>query len=466
MRKGHFLYFYYFILAATILYSINVSAKSRYLNKVFDNVKILRDIKYTSHNIDEYVKMDIYLPTDDNMNQRPAIIFAHGGAFLIGDKNDSTIRTLCKEFARRGYVTASINYRLAQYPSFLKMGYQAVQDGKTAVRYLKHFSYKYGIDPDYIFFGGISAGAITALNVAYLEDSEDIAGRDFKSLLGNFDYSTNHYSESCKVAGVINICGGVLDLLHIDKVENTPVISFHGTIDNIIPIDRGLPFTGYMSTYNSVARFINTLAPMEPVYGSRSIHQRLKNLNIKNKLIVFPGKGHKLLFNAEGLKMDSYDKIISSIENFLYDILKPVTPYLSGSTIVKILTSYRYAIDNPENFIAIWKVTGGRVLSKSNRDISIEWIEDTENTISVFLQNNLGIESKPKKMIINVTATSGKIDQTNNLMADAIEKYRKRQSKKNYISSFSDSIHIKIILLVLALCISAIFIFIGLHNPK
>ena len=58
--------------------------------------------------------MDVYSPADDDFNSRPLIFFMYGGSFIGGSKTNPTMVDLCETFAKRGYVTASINYRLAE----------------------------------------------------------------------------------------------------------------------------------------------------------------------------------------------------------------------------------------------------------------------------------------------------------------------------------------------------------------
>jgi acetyl esterase/lipase len=67
------------------------------------------------------LEMDIYTPpAEDDVTERPLIIFIHTGNFLpplfnggiTGDKIDSAGVNLCRQWARRGFVSASINYRL------------------------------------------------------------------------------------------------------------------------------------------------------------------------------------------------------------------------------------------------------------------------------------------------------------------------------------------------------------------
>jgi acetyl esterase/lipase len=56
--------------------------------------------------------MDIFQPTGDTLSQRPLVIIAFGGGFLSGSKDHWSIRLLCQNLAKRGYVTAAIDYRL------------------------------------------------------------------------------------------------------------------------------------------------------------------------------------------------------------------------------------------------------------------------------------------------------------------------------------------------------------------
>ena len=46
--------------------------------------------------------MDVYTPDGDTYTERPLIIFAHGGSFYAGDKNNPTMVSLCESFAKRG----------------------------------------------------------------------------------------------------------------------------------------------------------------------------------------------------------------------------------------------------------------------------------------------------------------------------------------------------------------------------
>jgi len=62
--------------------------------------------------VNDTLLMDIYFPDTliDTMSARPFILLIHGGAFIAGNRHEMDYQ--CIEFARRGFVTATIEYRL------------------------------------------------------------------------------------------------------------------------------------------------------------------------------------------------------------------------------------------------------------------------------------------------------------------------------------------------------------------
>jgi arylsulfatase A len=82
----------------------------------------------------------------------PAIVCIHGGGWFKGERG--SMANLAQALAARGYVTATISYRLsgeAKFPA-------AIQDCKTAVRFLRANAAKFGIEPGAIGVTGLSAG--------------------------------------------------------------------------------------------------------------------------------------------------------------------------------------------------------------------------------------------------------------------------------------------------------------------
>jgi acetyl esterase/lipase len=92
----------------------------------------------------------------------PALLWVHGGAFRHGSKESGIARLF--PFARRGYVCASVEYRLsgeAHWPA-------QIEDVKCAVRYLRAHADWLGLDPERIGAWGASAGGhlVAMLGVA------------------------------------------------------------------------------------------------------------------------------------------------------------------------------------------------------------------------------------------------------------------------------------------------------------
>ena len=57
--------------------------------------------------------MDIYTPEGDIEVNRPLILYLHGGSYYGGNKSMTDCVDFCETMAKKGYVTASLNYRLS-----------------------------------------------------------------------------------------------------------------------------------------------------------------------------------------------------------------------------------------------------------------------------------------------------------------------------------------------------------------
>jgi len=117
-------------------------------------------------------KLDIYLP--EGQGPFPVVVFAHGGAFQFGSKREffPGFKKNIEQMRAAGIAMVSIDYRMAGEATFPA----AVQDMKSAVRFLRANGTRYQIDPDKIAVWGKSAGAHIALmagltsNVAMFDD--------------------------------------------------------------------------------------------------------------------------------------------------------------------------------------------------------------------------------------------------------------------------------------------------------
>ena len=93
---------------------------------------------------------------------RPALLSIHGGSWRAGDKANLNWRSVCQWLANAGFVTFSVNYRLAPAFTFPAQ----IDDVRTAVRWMREPDQvtRYNIDPDRIgAFGGSAGGNLAAL---------------------------------------------------------------------------------------------------------------------------------------------------------------------------------------------------------------------------------------------------------------------------------------------------------------
>jgi para-nitrobenzyl esterase len=115
----------YLLAFSTLITAISIKAQSpcatgRYASDTFTNVTTTSNVVYGSNlswsGGTTSLKMDIYQPTGDVETARPLIIWAHGGSFQGGTSTDGDVVALSQAFAKKGYVCASINYRLGFFP--------------------------------------------------------------------------------------------------------------------------------------------------------------------------------------------------------------------------------------------------------------------------------------------------------------------------------------------------------------
>ncbi len=117
----------------------------------------------------ETLKLNLARPATGN-GPFPTVLCIHGGGFAGGQREDYD--ELCRKFARRGYVAATIDYRLSpkhRWPAH-------IQDCKTAVRWLREHAAEYGIDGNRIGAMGSSAGGHLAQFMGVTNDVREFDG--------------------------------------------------------------------------------------------------------------------------------------------------------------------------------------------------------------------------------------------------------------------------------------------------
>ncbi|MCF8261830.1 MAG: T9SS type A sorting domain-containing protein [Melioribacteraceae bacterium] len=388
----------------------------RYIERVFSGTVKTADVKYgeatsIAGNFKE-LRMDIYEPENDSIDDRPVIVLAHGGSFIQGER--SQLEELCIDFARRGYVTATITYRLFDKSLFTldslgiqEEGIMAIMDMKAAVRYFREDAATnnlYKIDPNLIFAGGASAGAIMAAN-AGLMDSTDTIPQFLSDLInkhGGWDgNSSSNLEYSSHISGILNYSGAVFRKSVIDA-DDAPIYSAHDDNDPIVP-------------YGTKAQEVQNSGIKVFLEGSGSIKTKSDEVGLKNQLFTIPNSTGHVSFFEENILLYG-DTVVAQSSKFLHDLfctsptgirskdetsVQPtfsIYPNPAQTNVNFVLPSH-----NEDYNIAIYNVLGERVFYKSNVKSQIK-INTVNLSTGIYFARigsiNSGVKPVTKKLII------------------------------------------------------------------
>lgn len=201
----------------------------RYLEPVFDGMDVTRDVPYREavdvNGEDVTLHLDIYEPAGDTAAERPVVMYIHGGFFAFGSKADTFGAE--QAITSLGYVFVSVQYRLhpdapSNRDELIAGIYDAYDDSLAAVEWLRDNAEEYRLDPDAIVPIGVSAGAITAWNLAWMPGSDE-------------------RPDATGVPAAVSISGSPYrrsptgDLVAAADRGEPPVLAFHGTADAVVP---------------------------------------------------------------------------------------------------------------------------------------------------------------------------------------------------------------------------------------
>jgi len=97
--------------------------------------------------------LDIYQPAEPREGGFPVLLQVHGGAWVIGSKEQQG-KPLMYHMAQRGWISVAINYRLSPRAAFPAH----IIDVKMAIAWIRQHIVEYGGNPDFIAITGGSAG--------------------------------------------------------------------------------------------------------------------------------------------------------------------------------------------------------------------------------------------------------------------------------------------------------------------
>ena len=242
---------------------------------LYGNAIVKKDVPYVA-NPHLRQTFDLYLPKD-KVGPVPLVVWMHGGAWMLSDKNWNNVKYLVKH----GYALASVDYRLsgdARFPA-------QIQDCNTALNFLLTNGASYGIDPKRFVIGGASAGGHLALLLG-LARNEKLFGADPSvrpsaildffgptDLTGIIEAMSPGHGREVQEDATKKLFGGPLTE-HLDLARraspvtyvnpgNPPVLILHGDKDDLVPYAQ-----------------------------SERLHAELDKAGVKNRLITVKGIGH------------------------------------------------------------------------------------------------------------------------------------------------------------------------------
>lgn len=248
----------------------------------------IRDVAYGK---DHAQTFDAWLPEGRTSSSTPALILIHGGAWVNGDKAD--FRPYVDSFQKRfpNYAIFNINYRLVTF-SYGNLYPTQENDIKQAVEFINNKREEYHISDKFILLGA-SAGSNLALLQAYKQPTPKIkAVIDF---FGPSDMSALYQSAN-------------------DNIRTAMEVFMNGT-----PSSNATNYTNA-----SPVNFVTAQSPPTLIlYGGRdrmipasqhsALQQKLEQMGVANKIIVYPSYGHG--WYGERLT-DSFDQIGLFLEKY------------------------------------------------------------------------------------------------------------------------------------------------------
>ncbi|WP_339744361.1 alpha/beta hydrolase [uncultured Rubinisphaera sp.] len=182
------------------------------------------------------LKLHIFEPATSSKNEkRPAIVFFFGGGWVSGSPKQ--FYPHCQHLADNGIVAISAEYRIKSKHDTTP--FECVEDGKSAIRWVRQHAEQFNIDPDRIAAGGGSAGGHVAATTATLtkfdnpEEDNSISSVPNALLLFNpvADTTDKGWAGGPKRLG--ERAAELSPLQHINA-NTPPTIIFHGTGDTTV----------------------------------------------------------------------------------------------------------------------------------------------------------------------------------------------------------------------------------------
>ncbi len=265
------------------------------------------DVTYsTSNGYDS--KLDVYAARDKS-KPRPTVIFIHGGGWVSGDKDASTLQLL--PYLQMGFAAVNVEYRLSREA----LAPAAVEDGRCALRWVIRNAETYGFDTERIVVTGRSAGGHLALTTGMLPSS---AGLDRRCPVRLTDGKGPADTKEVEmpVAAIVNWFG-ITDVGDLLEGENAKVYAVDWTgsmTDRMEVAKRVSPLNYVRKDLPAILTLHGDADPIVPYDHAVRLHKKLEAVGATHTLHTIPGGGHGV-FTPE-----QHQEAYSVIRSFLQDV--------------------------------------------------------------------------------------------------------------------------------------------------
>ena len=274
----------FILLIISVVACSHVYSQEQILYKQIDTTRLFMEV--------------IYPENVDSAKAYPAMVFFFGGGWIGGDR--SQFLNHAKYFSKRGLVCFLVDYRTRSKNNTTP--FESLKDAKSAIRFIRINSSKFGIDANKIIASGGSAGghlaAATALITDYNDDTDDLSMSCIPNALVLFNpvidngpggYGYERIGDEYKS----------FSPLHNIRKGAPPTILFLGTNDNLIPVETANYYKKVMEKVGSIC-----------------------------ELYLYEGEGHGF-FNYKNF--ENYKKTVYEADNFLQSL-----GYIENDTSIEI----------------------------------------------------------------------------------------------------------------------------------
>lgn len=254
--------------------------------RALSSVHIVRDLPYSNSGQREHT-LDLYIPRDPAPNL-PVVFYVHGGGFRILSKDTHWLMGV--GFARQGYLTVNINYRLAPTNPFPA----AIHDVFEAWAWTLQNIARYGGDPTRIIVAGESAGAnlVTSLTLATCHEHVQPHARDVfqightpQALIANCGIlqvtDPERFLRRKKIPRFVYDRVEEVAVDYLGQATDTQLADPLLTLENLVSVDRPLP---------PVFASGGTRDPL--LDDTRRLQAALERLNTPHDVRIYPGEVH------------------------------------------------------------------------------------------------------------------------------------------------------------------------------